>query len=84
MKNNDGASKRKERIHKIAKDLQAKFYEKKKKGEKEELSLSKFVAFEMYNMGLTKVTVMEYLRIIEGVGLCEIDYENDIIKKPLV
>ena len=81
MKKNDGAVRRKERIHKIAKDLQAIFYEKKKNGEKEAKILTKFVAFEQYDMGLTKPTVMEYLGIIEELGQIEIDYENNKIKK---
>lgn len=78
----DGAETRKERISQIAKDLQAAFYERKEKGEPEELELSKFIGLEMYNTGLTKTKTMEYLEIIETLGLCELDKENGKIRKP--
>jgi hypothetical protein len=82
MVKKDGAETRRERISQIAKDLQAAFYEKKENGEKEELSLSKFISLEMYRTGLTRDKVIEYLGIIEAMGQCEIDSENDKIRKP--
>ena len=84
MVKKDGAETRRERISQIARDLQAEFYEKKKNGNKEEIVLSKFVAFEMYTTGLSKSKVMEYLGIIEEMGQCEIDPVNDKIKKSVV
>ncbi len=84
MVKKDGAETRKIRISQIAKDLQARFHEKKNNGHKEELKLTKFVAFQQYETGLTKSKIVEYLRIIETMGQCEIDLENDKIRKPLV
>ena len=84
MVKKDGAETRRERISQIARDLQSAFHELKEKEEKEELVLSKFIAFQMFNMGLSEGKVMEYLRIIEKVGQCEIDTANDIIRKLLL
>jgi len=81
MVKRDGAETRKERISQIARDLQAAFYEKKEKGEPEELELLKFIGLEMYNTGLTKTKIMEYLEPIEIRGLCELDLENSKIRK---
>ena len=84
MVKRDGAETRRERISKIARDLQSRFYEKKIKGKKEELVLSKFVAFQMYETGLSESKIMEYLEIIKKMGQCEIDSINDRITKPAV
>jgi hypothetical protein len=84
MVKKDGAETRRIRIEQIARDLQSGFYEKKSKGESEELILSKFVAIQMYKTGLTKSKILDYLSIIETMGQCEIDTDNDKIRKPLV
>ena len=81
MVKRDGAETRKERISQIAGDLQAEFYEKKEKGEKPELQLSKFIFLLMYNTGLTKEKISLYLEVIQGMGQCEIDSENDKVIK---
>ncbi len=82
MVKRDGAETRRERISQIARDLQAAFFEKKGKGEPEELELRKFIGLEEYKTGLTKLKIMEYLEPIEFRGLCELDLENGKIKKP--
>ena len=82
MVRKDGAVTRKERIQEIARSLQAAFHEKKEKGEKLELRLSKFISSIMFNMGLSKEKVILYLQIIQEIDQCEIDFENDTVKKP--
>ena len=84
MAKRDGAGTRKERINKIAVDIQAAFYKKKECGELEELQLSKFIGLEMFDTGLTNAKIKEYLEIVQMKGQCELDFENDKIRKPLV
>ncbi len=78
MVKKDGAETRKNRINDLNKRLQAAIT----RNNGEPISLSKTVAYEMYNSGLTKEKVMEYLRVIEGIGHIELDYVNDKIRRP--
>lgn len=82
MVKRDGAETRRERISQIARDLQAAFYERKERGEKEELDLSKFIGSQMYKTGLTKEKIEEYLEVLETMGQCELDSVSDKIRKP--
>ena len=80
MVKRDGAETRRERISQIARALQAALFESKSG----EISLSKFVGVMMFQTGLTKEKVMEYLEVIETMDQAELDVLNDKIKKPQV
>ena len=82
MVKKDGAQTRAERIKEIAQMIQATFQQLIEKGEKPELPLSKTIGKIMFNMGLQRDTVIEYLEIIQDNDQIEIDYKNDKIKKP--
>ena len=82
MVKKDGAEARRERIKQIAQSMQAAFHEKKEKGGTPELQLSKFISSLMFNTGLTREKVILYLEIIQDMGQCELDFENDKIRKP--
>jgi len=81
MVKKDGAETRRERIKEIARSLQAAFHEKKEKGEKLELQLSKFISSVMFNTGLTKEKVILYLEVIQDMDQCGIDFDNDKVRK---
>ena len=83
MPKRDGAETRRQRISQIAKDLQVAFRKQKEINGKEEIDLSRFIGYEMYNTGLTKEKVINYLEILELRGQCELDSENNKIRKPV-
>ena len=80
MVKNDGAETRRQRISQIARMIQATLHESKN----EEISLSRLIGTVMYQMGLTKEKVMEYVEIIQTMGQCELDVVNDKIRRPQV
>lgn len=75
MVKRDGAAIRKERIQEIAKTIQSLLHKQS------EISLSKTVAILQYEFGLTKVKILEYLRILEVLGQFTLDIEGDKIRK---
>jgi hypothetical protein len=84
MVKQDGAETRRERISDIARFIQAAFQKSKETGESEELSLSKLVSTMMFQKGLTKEKVTEYLDVIQAMGQIELDLVNDRVMKPQV
>jgi hypothetical protein len=78
MVKQDGAETRRERISKIARYIQATFAQNKGA----EIKLSNLVGVIMYDEGLTREKIMEYLRVIEMKGQIEIDEDKDTAKKP--
>jgi hypothetical protein len=68
----------------MARFIQARFQELKEKGEPEEISLSKTVGIMMYQHGLSREKVIEYLEVIATMEQIEIDIANDKITKPQV
>jgi hypothetical protein len=81
MVKRDGAETRRERISQIARSIQATFQQNKEDGE---ISLSKLIGLIMYQHGLTREKVMEYLQVIETMGQIELDVVNDKIMKAKV
>lgn len=77
MVKKDGAETRRQRIAQITRMAQASLNASKNG----EIFLSKFVAAAMYETGLTKERIMEYLEVPEAMGQFEIDRENDRIRK---
>ena len=78
MVKRDGAETRRQRIAQIARMVQAALHA----SENGEISLSKFVAGVMYQTGLTKEKVREYMEIPMTMGQFELDDVNDIIRSP--
>lgn len=76
MVKRDGAETRKQRIAQIAKMVQAALHA----SNTGEISLSKSVAGFMYQMGLRKDKVIEYLEILQAMGQFEIDKVADKIR----
>ena len=68
MGKKDGAETRRQRMAKMAKNIQIRFIGKKDQRKKEELILSTFVVFQMYETGLSEQNMVEYLEIIEKMG----------------
>ena len=81
MVRKDGAEARKERISKIAANIQAALYQNKEIGY---LSLKKTVAKQELETGLTREKIMEYLSLLVEADQIEIDFEKDQIRKPSV
>ena len=77
MVRRDGAEIRRERIGQIARTIQSSLFQAKESGE---ISFSKTVGAIMYETGLTKEKVVEYIGIIEARGQFELDVSNDMIK----
>ena len=77
MARRDGAETRRQRIAQIAKMVQAALH-----ASKGEIPLSKFVAGVMYETGLTRDKIMEYLEVPEAMGQFEIDDVSDKIRTP--
>lgn len=77
MVRKDGAEVRKLRIKEIAKKIHAALYE----SANGEIFLSKTIAIIMYDTGLTKDRVWEYLQVPFEMGQFQIDEVNDKIKK---
>jgi len=78
MVRKDGAEARKERIAKIAANVQAALYQNKDVGY---ISLKKTVAKQELESGLTHQKIMEYLALLVEADQFEIDLENDKIRK---
>ena len=73
----DGAETRRQRITQITKMVHSALYSSKNG----EIPLSRFVAGVMYETGLKRDTIMEYLEVPEQMGQFEIDIVNDKIRK---
>jgi hypothetical protein len=83
MVKRDGAETRRERISQIARIIQAALFQKKDNGEEsDEISFQKTVGAIMYETGLTREKVVEYLEVIEVMGQIELDVVNDKVRKP--
>ena len=80
MVKKDGAETRRQRIAQIAKMVQATLHASKNG----EIPLSKFVAGVMYETGLTRDKIVEYLEVPEEMGQFEMDIVNDKIRKPQI
>ena len=78
MVRKDGAEARKERIAKIAANVQAALYQRKDVGY---ISLKKTVAMQELDSGLTYQKIMEYLALLVEADQIEIDPERDQIRK---
>ena len=78
MVRKDGAEARKERIAKIAANVQAALYLNRDLGY---ISLRKTVAKQELESGLTHQKIMEYLALLVEADQFEIDLENDKIRK---
>jgi hypothetical protein len=78
MVRKDGAEARKERIAKIATNVQAALYQNKDLGY---ISLKKTVAKQELETGLTREKIMEYLALLVEADQFEIDHEKDQIRK---
>lgn len=78
MVKRDGAETRRQRIAHIARMVQAALHASKNG----EIPLSKFVAGVMYETGLTREKILEYMEVPEQMGQFEIDIVNDKIRKP--
>ena len=78
MVRKDGAEARKERIAKIAANVQAALYQNKDVGY---ISLKKTVAKQELESGLTHQKIMEYLALLVEADQFEMDLENDKIRK---
>ena len=78
MVRKDGAEARKERIAKIATNVQAALYLNKDLGY---ISLKKTVAKQELETGLTREKIMEYLALLVEADQFEIDNEKDQIRK---
>ena len=78
MVRKDGAESRKERIAKIAANVQAALYQNKEMGY---ISLRKTVAKQELETGLTQEKIMEYLALLVEADQIEIDTEKDQIRK---
>jgi hypothetical protein len=78
MVRKDGAEARKERIAKIATNVQAALYLNKDLGY---ISLKKTVAKQELETGLTREKIMEYLALLVEADQFEIDHEKDQIRK---
>jgi hypothetical protein len=81
MVRKDGAEARKERIAKIAANIQAALYQNKDLGY---IPLKKTVAKQELETGLTREKIMEYLALLVEADQFEIDPEKDQIRKPRV
>ena len=79
MVKRDGAETRRQRIAKIGQMVQSSLHASKNG----EIPLTKFIALVMYETGLTKDRILEYLEVPEKIGQIEIDIVNDIIRKPI-
>ncbi len=79
MVRKDGAEARKERIAKIATNVQSALYQNKDLGY---ISLKKTVAKQELETGLTREKIMEYLALLVEADQFEIDHEKDQIRKP--
>lgn len=77
MSRRDGTEVRKERIHFIAKFIQAALF----KNNGNPIPLNKTVAVLMYETGLRRDTIDEYMEIAENTDRFIIDRINDLIKK---
>ena len=75
MVRSDGAEVRKERIQDIVRRVVAKL------NQGEQVFFSKTISEIQYDHGLTRQTVMIYLKIGQDLGRFKIDKENDRIKK---
>jgi hypothetical protein len=75
----DGAEARKERIAKIATEVQKQLYQNKELGY---IPLKKTIVIQSLDTGLTKRKVKEYLEDLAEAGQFEIDEEKDQIRKP--
>ncbi len=78
MVRKDGAEARKERIAKIATNVQSALYLNKDLGY---ISLKKTVAKQELETGLTREKIMEYLALLVEADQFEIDHEKDQIRK---
>ena len=78
MVRKDGAEARKERIAKIATNIQASLFQSKELGY---IPLKKTVATLELDTGLTREKIMEYLALLVEVDQFEIDLEKDQIRK---
>ncbi len=79
MVRKDGAESRKERIAKIAANVQAALYQNKDLGF---ISLKKTVAKQALETGLTCIKIMEYLALLVEADQFEVDLERDQIRRP--
>ncbi len=80
MVRKDGAEARKERIAKIAANIQAALYQNNDLGY---IFLRKTVAKQELETGLTREKIMEYLSLLVEADQIEIDSEKDQIRKHL-
>ena len=69
---------RRQRIAQITKMVHSALHS----SENGEILLSRFVAGIMYETGLTRDKIMEYLEVPEQMGQFDIDDVNDKIRKP--
>ena len=81
MVRRDGAGARKERIAQIARSIQASLFQNKDTGF---IPLKKTVAMLMYETGLTKEKITEYLQLLQETDQVELDAEKDQIRRPAV
>lgn len=81
MVRRDGAEARKERIAQIARSIQASLFQSKEAGF---IPLKKTVALLMYETGLTKEKITEYLQLLQETDQVELDLEKDQIRRPAV
>ena len=78
MVRRDGAEARKERINIIAQSIQAVLFQNKEAGF---IPLKKTVAKLMYETGLTREKITEYLQLLQETDQFEMDIEKDQIRK---
>ena len=78
MVKKDGAETRRQRIAQIARMVQAALHASKTG----EIFLSNFVAGVMYETGLTKDKIIEYLEVPQTMGQFEMDVVDNKIRYP--